>query len=298
MKIEDIAICAQLACILEVSAPKPGNVNRLHDFSDTKFEHFLSSGVAIGSPVSKAADRGCRAGKREINPEDIGIGELIKEAVFEASAWHSGKNTDLGISMLLIPLAASAGMSLAKDNDLQENIDPIIKATTYKDTLHLYEAIRRANPGGLDSCSSGCLDVNDPDSDRKIAEDGINIYQIMNATGEDSIARELVTSYYISFNTGYPAIIEGYSNGDVNDAVVHAFLTILSKIPDTLIARKNGMAAARRVSEAAGAVLEGAMDVTEFDSSLRSKDNRLNPGTTADLVTSSLMIALLGGLRP
>jgi len=296
MKIQDIATCAQLACVLEVSAPKPGNVNRLHDFSDTKFEHFLSSGVAIGSSVSKAADRGYRAGKGEINPEDIGIGELIEEAVFEASRWHHGKNTDLGISMLLIPLGASVGMSLAKGNDPQENIDPIIKDTTYEDTLSLYEAIRRANLGGLGS--SEYLDVNDPNSDRKIAEEGINIYQIMNATEGDSIARELVTSYDISFNTGYPAIMEGHSNSDVNAAVVHAFLTILSKIPDTLIARKNGMEAARRVSRDAGAVLEGSMDVTEFDSSLRNKDNHLNPGTTADLVTSSLMIALLRGLRP
>lgn len=298
MKIEHIATCAQLACILEVSAPKPGNVNRLHDFTDTKFEHFVSSGVAIGGPVFKAADRGYRAGKGEINAEDIGIGELIKEAVFEASAWHRGKNTNLGISMLLIPLGASAGMSLAKDNDLQENIDLIIKATTYQDTSRLYEAIRRADPGGLGCCSSGDLDVNDPDSDRKIEEEDINIYQIMDATEGDSVARELVTSYEISFNTGYPAIMEGHSNSDINTAVVHAFLTILSKIPDTLIARKNGMDAARMVSRDAGAVLEGNMDVTEFDSSLRSKDNRLNPGTTADLVTSSLMIALLRGLRP
>lgn len=296
MKIEDIATCAQLACILEVSAPKPGNVNRLHDFADTKFEHFLSSGVAIGGPVSKAADRGYRAGKGEINSEDIGVGGLIKEAVFEASMWHSGKNTNLGISMLLIPLGASAGMSIAKDNDMQENIDPIIKATTYRDSLSLYEAIRRANPGGLGS--SGYLDVNDPNSDRQIEEDGINLYQVMDATKGDSIARELVTSYEISFNMGYPAIMGGYPNSNINSAVVHAFLTVLSKIPDTLIARKNGMAVARRVSKDARAVLEGNMDETEFDSRLRSKDNRLNPGTTADLVTSFLMIALLRGLRP
>lgn len=295
MKIEDIAICAQLACILEVSAPKPGNVNRLHDFVDTKFEHFVSSGVAVGRPVFKVAERGYRAGKGEIGPEDIGVGEFIKEAVFEASRWHGGMNTNLGISMLLIPLGASAGMSLAKDNDLQENIDPIIRATTYKDALNLYEAIRHANPGGLGD--SEYLDVNDPDSDRKIAEDGINVYQIMDATEGDSIARELVTSYDISFNTCYPAIVEAYSKGNINAAVVHAFLTTLSKVSDTLIAKKNGIAVAEKVSEDARAVLEGNLNLTEFDSSLKSEDNRLNPGTTADLVASSLMIALLRGLR-
>ncbi|MEE8402379.1 MAG: triphosphoribosyl-dephospho-CoA synthase [Candidatus Hydrothermarchaeaceae archaeon] len=297
MKLEDIATCAQLACILEVSAPKPGNVNRLHDFADTKFEHFVASGVAIGGPVSRAADRGCRAGNGDINPGDIRIGELIKEAVIGASQWHRGKNTNLGISMLLIPLGACAGMALAKGNDLQENIDPLIKATTYQDSLNLYEAIRHANPGGLGS--SEHLDVNDLESDRKIEEEGTNIYQIMDATIGDSIARELVTSYEISFDVGYPAIMEGCSDGNIDTAaVVHAFLTILSKIPDTLIARKNGMDVAQSVSENARAVLDGSMNVAEFDSMLRSKDNRLNPGTTADLVASSLMIALLRGVRP
>lgn len=294
-KLEDIATCAQLACILEVSAQKPGNVNRLHNFADTKFEHFLSSGVAIGTPVYKAAERGYSAGKGNIDPGDIGVGELIKEAVFRSSQWHHGRNTNLGISILLIPLGASAGMAIAEGSDLQENVDMILKATTYQDTLELYEAIRHANPGGLGA--SEHLDVNNENSGRKIEEGDINIYKVMGDTKDDSIARELVTSYDVSFNVGCPAIMDAYSD-DVSAAVVHAFLTILSKIPDTLIARKNGMAVSQRVSEDARAVLEGNMDIETFDDGLRGRDNRLNPGTTADLITSSLMVALLRGLRP
>lgn len=293
MEIEKIAYYAQLASILEVSAPKPGNVSRQHDFADTKFGDFVISGVAIGDPAAKAAGRGYKAGRGEIDIGDVGTGELIKEAVFEASKWHSGRNTNLGIVMLLIPLSASAGMSIAKGNKPRENIEPIVKGTTYRDTLSLYEAVRHANLGGLGS--SKRLDVNNPDSDRQIKKDGINLYEVMEATDADSIARELVTSYDISFNIGYPAIQEASAGGNISDAIVHAYLTILSKIPDTLIARKNGMDVARKVSADARAVLGGRLDIAEFDASLRGEGNRLNPGTTADLVASSLMIALVRG---
>ena len=101
----------------------------------------------------------------------------------------------------------------------------------------------------------------------------------MELTANDSIARELVTSYDISFNIGYPAIIEKKSTG-ISGSIVHSYLTMLSKFPDTFIARKNGMDAAKKVSEDAGAVLDGKMDIDDFDAGLRSPDNRLNPHLT------------------
>jgi triphosphoribosyl-dephospho-CoA synthase len=293
MEAEDIAYYAQLASILEASAPKPGNVNRVYDFADTKYEHFVIAGIALGGPALQAAKRGFDACIGEIKISEIKIGELIKEAVFLASKWTYGRNTNLGIAILLIPLCASAGMALSKKNDFRENIDPILKGTTYRDTLGLYAAIRHANLGGLGS--SKRLDVMNPESDGEIKKDGINLYQIMKVTENNSIASELIHSYDISFNTGYPSIVDSIAEKDISGAIVHTHLTILSQIPDTLIARKNGIKTAEKVSEDAKKVLDGKMNINDFDSSLRSEDNRLNPGATADLVASSLFIALLKG---
>jgi len=39
----DVGTAAQLACLLEVSAPKPGNVSPGSHFGDTRFEDFLAS---------------------------------------------------------------------------------------------------------------------------------------------------------------------------------------------------------------------------------------------------------------
>jgi len=52
---------AQLAACLEVSGtPKPGNVHRAFDFPDTRFEHFLAGGVALGPATREVAGGGVR----------------------------------------------------------------------------------------------------------------------------------------------------------------------------------------------------------------------------------------------
>jgi triphosphoribosyl-dephospho-CoA synthase len=89
----------------------------------------------------------------------------------------------------------------------------------------------------------------------------------------------------------------------VRDAVVELFLALLAAVPDTLIARKRGREAAERVSVAAAdAVAAGGVRsepgraaVVELDAALRADGNALNPGTTADLVTAVLFVALLDG---
>ncbi|MGZ7132554.1 MAG: triphosphoribosyl-dephospho-CoA synthase, partial [Halobacteriota archaeon] len=65
-----IAGCAELAMLLEVSAtPKPGNVDRTHDFEDVTYEHFLASAVGTFPVFKKAASA------------RHGIGGLILDAV-------------------------------------------------------------------------------------------------------------------------------------------------------------------------------------------------------------------------
>ena len=57
----------------------------------------------------------------------------------------------------------------------------------------------------------------------------------------------------------------------------------------------------RFVSKKAKVIIDSGLkkhDIEKFDRELRKEDNMLNPGTTADLVTSSLMVALLRGVKP
>ena len=69
---------AQLAMMLEVCAsPKPGNVDRCHDYPDTRLEHFLASTLMVRPVLERAEQRAA------------GIGTLIREAV-QATSCHGG----------------------------------------------------------------------------------------------------------------------------------------------------------------------------------------------------------------
>ena len=82
---------AQVACLLEVTARKPGNVHRYCDFSNLHYLDFLLSATAIGGPLDQAGERG--------------IGATVLAAV-KATRQVVSTNTNLGMILLLTPLAA------------------------------------------------------------------------------------------------------------------------------------------------------------------------------------------------
>src|SRR3954452_21767872 len=128
------------------------------------------------------------------------------------------------------------------------------------------------------------------------------------AAERDSVASEYATDYALTFETGVPALVAALGDGlAVRDAIVELHLLLLPRVPDTLFARKLGAEAAARVSAGAGDVLatggvrtaEGRRALRSFDASLREPGNAWNPGTTADLVTAALFVALVeGSLTP
>lgn len=67
----------ELATLLEVTAyPKPGNVHRTRDYSETRFEHFLASAVASRPHFEKAAQRGTLISRANISTEDAQVGSI------------------------------------------------------------------------------------------------------------------------------------------------------------------------------------------------------------------------------
>ena len=290
-----VAKTAQIASILEVSGhPKPGNVHRTRDFPDMVFEDFLISGVVIGDIMKKAAKLGIKHGPGSL--EKIEIGKLIMEAVIETDKWVAN-NTNLGIIMLLTPLSAAAGMS-SDISELQDNVDNIMRATTPSDAANLYDAINIADAGGMGEKDE--LDVGSEDAKSQLINKGINMYDVLDLSAQwDMLAYELTKAMPITFEIGYPTFNGVKQTNTINNATVQSFLTILSIYPDTLIARKYDIETDQKVSEdarliiAEGGILtdKGVDMINDFDKDLVKKS--LNPGTTADLTASSVMVALL-----
>jgi triphosphoribosyl-dephospho-CoA synthase len=273
---EAVAGAAQLACVLEASAEKPGNITPRHDFADTSYEDMLRSAIALGPEIGRAAERG--------------VGETVLAAV-RATGRVTGANTNLGIVLLLAPLARAARLG----GPLRERGEEVLGALTLDDARGAYTAIREAGAGGLDEPVEH--DVRDAPT--------VTLREAMAAAAErDSVAAEYATGYALTFERGLPALQRGLDDGlRPREATVEAFLEMLATVPDTLVARKRGRRAAERVSAGAASVLAaggvrsdaGRAALQQFDASLRADGNALNPGTTADLVTAVLFVALLEG---
>jgi triphosphoribosyl-dephospho-CoA synthase len=273
---EAVAAAAQLACVLEASAEKPGNVTPTHDFADMSYEDMLRSAIALGPEMGRADERG--------------VGETVLAAV-RATRRVTGANTNLGIALLLAPLARAALLG----GELRERTGTELAALGVDDARAAYAAIRAAGAGGLDEPVEH--DVRD--------EPTIGLREAMaEAAGRDAVAAEYATGFAVTFDIGRPALERALDDGLApRTATVEAFLTLLAEVPDTLIARKRGRAAAERVSSEAAAVLAaggvrddaGRRALAAFDISLRRDGNAFNPGTTADLVTATLFVSLLEG---
>jgi triphosphoribosyl-dephospho-CoA synthase len=272
-----VAGAAQLACVLEVSAQKPGNITPRHDFHDTTYEDMLRSAIAVGPELARAGERG--------------VGDTVL-AVVQASSRAARANTNLGIALLLAPLAQAA----LAGGPLRERLAATLGALGVADARAAYAAIRLAGAGGLEERVEH--DVR--------SEPAVGLREAMaSAAARDSIAAEYVSDFALTFETGIPALVAALGDGLAErQAIVELHLRLLDVAPDSLIARKRGAEAAARVSAGARDVLRaggvrtaaGRRALRSFDGSLREPGNALNPGTTADLVTATMFVALLEGM--
>lgn len=272
-----IARCAQLAMILEVSAtPKPGNVDRDHDFDDTKYEHFLASAIGAGPVFERAA----------IAQKDMG--SFIREAVEESVRWQSGGNTHFGAFLLLVPLVMAAG-----NGDIKSVTD-IVQDTSVEDAVELYKAFQCVEVHVRDVKD---LSIDDPDSINELRRRGLTLYDVMRiSAGYDAIAHEWISGFQRAFK-GASVLEEKLKEMSMNDAIVFTYLTLLSEQPDALVQSKFGMKKAIEVSKRASQMIEKwDLDaIRDFDEELIREG--VNPGSTADIVIGSLFIALLGGVK-
>jgi triphosphoribosyl-dephospho-CoA synthase len=275
----DVASLAQLACVLEASAPKPGNVSPGRSFDDLCYEDFVASAIAIGPALQNAGT--------------CPVGRTVRAAIEATLAW-APSNTNLGIVLLLAPLARAAIAASDPTTVLQPALRAVLDETTIDDARDVYAAIRLAHPGGL-----GRADAQDV-----AGEPTLTLLEVMRlAAGRDGIAGEYATAFAQTFTVGAPALARARRDGlPWDDAIVESFLTLLAGTPDTHIARRCGRPAADEVSRRARAVLdaggvrsaEGRRAIDDMDRALRDERHSLNPGTTADLTTAAIFVELLG----
>lgn len=267
---------AQLACILEATARKPGNVHRFADFDDCTYLDFMASATAIAGPLDRAGTRG--------------VGRTVLQAI-ETTRRVTTSNTNLGMVLLLAPLAA-----VPEGVEIRAGVAAVLAGLTVEDARHAYRAIRLSQPGGLGSA---------PDQD-VADEPTVTLLDAMRlAAGRDAVARQYASGYEDVFDVALPDLRKALAEGLPTEvAIVRAFLALMARRPDTLIARKRGVALAEESARRVAAVLhdygwphaEGsAAALRGFDAWLRADGHARNPGATADLIAATLYVALRDG---
>ncbi|MBX9679098.1 MAG: triphosphoribosyl-dephospho-CoA synthase [Gemmataceae bacterium] len=278
---DTIALHAQLACIWEATARKPGNANRTRDLPNLTFIDFLAAGAAIAPAMRHAANRP--------------LGASILEAI-RATRSVASTNVNLGIVLLLTPLVATR-MGAAKLGSWHECIKKRLAETTIADARDLYGAIRLAEPGGMGK-------VKDQDVQ---SEPTVTLLETMKLASErDSIARQYANGFEDVFSRGPLWVREGIAKyGTLEDAVLHTFFHWVAAYPDSLILRKHGEQDAAEASKWGKALSNhgwhdenGRIMKGGFDAWCRDPKRRRNPGTSADLTAASLFVALSVGIIP
>ncbi|MGD9646049.1 MAG: triphosphoribosyl-dephospho-CoA synthase [Pirellulales bacterium] len=268
--------CASLACLLEVSIPKPGNVHRGADFEDVTFYHFAAAAAVIAPAIDQAPGRG--------------VGETVLDAV-SLTRRLVATNTNLGTLLLIAPLAG-----VPRDVPLAEGLPGVLATLDATDARCIYEAIRLAQAGGLGKVAEADV-ANAPPADLVAA--------MRLAADRDLVARQYVNDFAEVLGSVVPWLADAMARDlGLVQAVRAAQLRLLAAFPDSLIARKCGLPTAEQASALAQAALAAGPPgseaheevVAELDFWLRSDGHRRNPGTTADLLAAGLFAALRDGI--
>lgn len=299
LESNEIGKLGEIATLLEVSAyPKPGNVHRTQDFEDMKYEDFLISSVCIGQPLRNVTEKTFHYYPNLI--DQINVGEDILECVEHTNRLVK-TNTNLGIALLLIPLAASVATITSDEsiNVLPGKLDLILKYSQPDDAIAFVKAIVLSNAGGMDK-KTDKYDVNNDNTINDIIQNNINLFNLLEMSSKyDKLSYELTHKLPVLTKIGFSTYTDLTNQYTKNDATLELYLRILSTTPDTLISRKYGEKIAKNVSDKAKSILKDTDIATEerkdslieFDNYLRS--NKYNPGTTADFTAASIFISLI-----
>jgi triphosphoribosyl-dephospho-CoA synthase len=258
------------ACRAEIGALKPGNVHVHGAGHGMEASHFEDAAQAAAPWIANG---------------DLVVGERVLRAV-GASFDAAGLNTNLGIVLLCVPLAAAAGAANGTDG-LRRRLAKVLAALDREDAVNVFQAIVRANPAGLGR--AGEQDVAAPPTATLRAAMAL-------AASRDRIARAYVTDYEDIFDFGLPQLELARRHAKEEDEAISTLhMSYLAAYPDSHIVRKHGTEAALEVQEAArkrerlwrpAASRDTFAELLDFDRELKAKG--YNPGTTADFVVATL----------
>lgn len=268
---------AQLALLLEVTGtPKPGNVDRHHDYPDLRFEHFMARAVGARQGLERA-ERGSR------------IGVAFERSIAGMSDQEGG-NTQFGALLMLVPLVRAAGEGRLS----REGATAVVADTSVEDACEFYRTFEYVDvavddpPEGLEP-----LDVRQgTDAIPELRRRQLTLADVMEVSAPvDGVAAEWTDGFPRTFGAA-DRLVD--FDGPVPDRTARVFLELLAEAPDTFVEKRADHETAAEVTSRAEAALAGEVDPAALADEFVDRD--INPGTTADITAAALFVALERGL--
>lgn len=280
-EVEIIGIAALEAMLMEVAcSPAPGLVDRFNSGAhrDMDFFTFTKSSSALSIAMHRCALAGWRhhTALTELLFLLRKLGCQAEQAMFQATA---GVNTQKGILFLMGIMVAAAAQTARKHKSVtaQQVLDAAAEICQGIVAREL-EAIREYPP--LRKLTAG---------ERFYVEHGVTGIRGEIEAGLPSVQK-----------MGLPCLREGLEKGlELNDALVHALLGLMSVTEDTTILNRHNMDVLKEVKREAQAFMaSGGMLSPDAMRRITDMDNRfislnISPGGSADLLAVTYFLYLL-----
>lgn len=313
-----VAQCAVLAHNLLYISDKPGGASFSNEFHDTLTEHFFAGASSMFKPIFELTKRAILVAQNALWFDDAEIGFHISMGLDYAHTWHNSPgNTILGNLIMFSPLSLGAAYLFATEGMktnvglqldlLTEIAEQFIKNSTTEDCIHLTSALNTHLSRNLLPSDKKEDDFNSFIEIHKY--ENTNLYEYTKFYEErDLIFYELSHRYQITKSIGMPSFLKTLEEtNSFRKAITQTFLSLLSEKKDTHIAKRFGNEVATEVKARASEVIKsggiftehGRNLIQELDQYLKFSNHRnINPGSIADLTSTTIFIALLMGYRP
>ena len=314
------------ACVLEASAPKVGNVTPNHSFPGLSYEHFTAAAdrcseelTRFSRPVSKRMHAAVSRTIQEVGTNvNLGIvllfGPLVEAArrttessrssivegcarvdslrkhVAEVLEEFDPVDGQTVFSMIDLASQQSSGAATRIEDQPPKSHD----VTKHKGHVELIEAMRLA-------ADRDRIALQYSDGFRDLFESVFPIVRDhLHHVARLSLQRRMGDPSLLSLRESSEkkiAFVERKTTIQTDphtlSGIAKAHLDLLSRYPDSLIARKRGLEMAREVQRRAAKVnANDPQSIADLDAWMRRDGNQLNPGTTADLIAGALFILL------
>ncbi len=208
--------------------PKPGAVTRIHAHPDKDIVDFM---LAV-TPLEAAAHATCIEAYTRCKGS-IAVGLSLYKSLYRMMGIKT--NINIGTLILVLPLAASHGLTGSRDpGRLASTASIIVRECTGEEEAKLYyDLLKSTSPSHLGVYKGPLPSVGEEPK-------GYGFKDIIEYTSWDLVHSELANGYRASLQA---LEVLKKSPGSLEDKALHALLYILSEYGDTLVARKYGFRA-------------------------------------------------------